>query len=168
MCGELSAEEGVTAEEGEGAVASVMSAAHSLRLQQKTQLQRLVHGQLCQSCLRFKWSCAKRVSLCSRVVIDPIGSLWLTDLHGNHSIKTPDSFQLKDHITVFAWGHCVPLIFISKVVPKCRLSINSPFVLLISLLHNMKIQWLETGFSQKMHHFLKILIFLENKCCSWH
>lgn len=75
MCGELSAVEGVTTEEGEDAAGSAVSAVHALRLQLQLQPLWSVHHHLGQGRLPFERSRAERVRLRSHVDVEPVGSL---------------------------------------------------------------------------------------------
>lgn len=88
MCGELPAVEGVTAEEGEDAGGSAVSAAHPLCLQLQVKLQRSVHRHLRQGRLGFEWSRAERVRLRSDIDEEPVGCLRLADLQGNQPMNS--------------------------------------------------------------------------------
>lgn len=88
MRGELPAVEGVTAEEGEDAAGSAVSAAHPLGLQLQVELQRPVRRHLRQGRLGFERSRAERVRLRSDVNEEPVGCLCLADLQGNQPMDS--------------------------------------------------------------------------------
>lgn len=81
--GELPAVESVTAEEGEHAARSVVSAVHALCLKLQMKLQRLVQHHICQGRLSFERSRAEKVCLSSLVHVEPICTLRFTDLQQN-------------------------------------------------------------------------------------
>jgi len=71
----------VTAEEGEDAAGSGVSAVHPLRLQLQTKLRRPVDDHLGQGRPRFKWRRAESMRLRRHVDVKPVVGTRLADLH---------------------------------------------------------------------------------------